>query len=264
MIIGLIVGGVMVGRDLIHASEIRSTISQLEKYNAAVNTFQGKYNCLPGDCAHGENFGFNSAWDGNGDGIIGPSSSTALGMWGSSNMEPGYFWWQLQAAGLIKDPFIVNDDYQLGENTPQAYITSMPLWNNTAGWGIIADARFSPNYGGGSLAAHSFVLGDGNSGSIIYGAYAPADMFSIDTKVDDGLPLSGRMHAFNYAPVGNSGGASYWFGCANMTACTEGIGPGGSGTDKCVRNDVSPSAYNVLSTMADSGGVCGAVIKASF
>src|ERR1035441_6872478 len=49
VIIGLIVGGVLVGQDLIRAAEVRATISQIEKYNTAVNTFRGKFNALPGD-----------------------------------------------------------------------------------------------------------------------------------------------------------------------------------------------------------------------
>lgn len=49
VIIGLVAGGVLVGRDLIAAATIRSTISQIEKYKTAVNTFRGKYGYLPGD-----------------------------------------------------------------------------------------------------------------------------------------------------------------------------------------------------------------------
>src|ERR1017187_6530961 len=51
VIIGLIVGAVLVGQDLIRAAEVRATISQIEKYNTAVNTFRGKFNALPGDIA---------------------------------------------------------------------------------------------------------------------------------------------------------------------------------------------------------------------
>ena len=49
VIIGLIVGGVLTGQDLIRAAEIRATIGQYEKYNTAVNTFRTKYNGIPGD-----------------------------------------------------------------------------------------------------------------------------------------------------------------------------------------------------------------------
>jgi len=49
VIIGLIVGAVLVGQDLIRAAEVRATIAQIEKYNTVVNTFRGKYGGLPGD-----------------------------------------------------------------------------------------------------------------------------------------------------------------------------------------------------------------------
>src|ERR1017187_10122680 len=49
VIIGLIIGGVLVGRDLISAAEVRAQISQIEKYQTAVNTFRDKYGYLPGD-----------------------------------------------------------------------------------------------------------------------------------------------------------------------------------------------------------------------
>jgi len=49
VIIGLIVGGILVGQDLIKGAEIRATVAQVEKYNSAVNTFRTKFNAMPGD-----------------------------------------------------------------------------------------------------------------------------------------------------------------------------------------------------------------------
>ena len=49
VIIGLIAGGVLVGRDLISAVAVRGEVSQLEGLDTAVNTFKMKYNALPGD-----------------------------------------------------------------------------------------------------------------------------------------------------------------------------------------------------------------------
>lgn len=62
VIIGLIVGGVPVGQDLIRAAAVRAQISQIEKYNRTVNTFLGKYGALPGDMSDPDatNFGFAS------------------------------------------------------------------------------------------------------------------------------------------------------------------------------------------------------------
>jgi prepilin-type N-terminal cleavage/methylation domain-containing protein len=50
VIIGLIIGGILVGQDLIRVATIRSQVSQIDKYQAAINTFRLKYNnALPGD-----------------------------------------------------------------------------------------------------------------------------------------------------------------------------------------------------------------------
>src|ERR1700691_726671 len=84
VIIGLIVGGVLVGQDLIRAAEVRATISQIEKYNTAVNTFRGKYNnSIPGDMnsANASTFGFAArgafAGEGDGNGVIEGISANA-------------------------------------------------------------------------------------------------------------------------------------------------------------------------------------------
>ncbi len=76
IIIGLMAGGILVGQNLIDAAGIRATITQIEGYNRAVNTFKGKYGELPGDLASATatTFGFkargNSAGEGDGNGII--------------------------------------------------------------------------------------------------------------------------------------------------------------------------------------------------
>ena len=49
VIIGLIVGGILVGQDLIKSAEMRNLASQLRQYQVATSTFRGKYNEIPGD-----------------------------------------------------------------------------------------------------------------------------------------------------------------------------------------------------------------------
>src|ERR1700759_2898335 len=62
VIIGLIVGGILVGQDLIKAAEVRAQISQIEKYNSAMNTFRAKFAAIPGDMppAVANQFGFTT------------------------------------------------------------------------------------------------------------------------------------------------------------------------------------------------------------
>ena len=49
VIIGLLVGGVLAGKELIKQAGIRTQINQFQEVNRAVNTFLAKYGQLPGD-----------------------------------------------------------------------------------------------------------------------------------------------------------------------------------------------------------------------
>ena len=50
VIIGLLVGGILAGADLIRIARLNSIREEVEKFKMATNVFYGKYNCLPGDC----------------------------------------------------------------------------------------------------------------------------------------------------------------------------------------------------------------------
>src|SRR6202012_3386774 len=110
VIIGLIIGAILVGQDLIEAAAVRAQVSQIEKYNAAVHTFQSKFNCLPGDCANAAEFGFvargTDRGQGDGNGVIEGSIWHTM----CSDNSPGcvsacgeteLFWKDLSDADLI-------------------------------------------------------------------------------------------------------------------------------------------------------------------
>ena len=115
VIIGLLVGGVLVGNDLIYAASVRAQITQIEQLETAINTFKVKYNCLPGDCANATDFfGTTSPQGdavniGNGDGIIKATwgSSTPYGagecLYSDISGEVSQLFMQLFLAGIGKD-----------------------------------------------------------------------------------------------------------------------------------------------------------------
>jgi prepilin-type N-terminal cleavage/methylation domain-containing protein len=121
VIIGLIVGGVLVGQDLIRAASVRAQISQIERFNTAVNTFYGKYQALPGDmnASVAGQFGFAArgpyAGEGDGNGFIeGNYGNQAGGNDGSAqgDGETLLFWQDLtyangQNINLIEGSFNV-------------------------------------------------------------------------------------------------------------------------------------------------------------
>jgi len=49
IIIGLLIGGVLKGQELITNAQIASTVAQIKGIGAAVSTFDDKYNAIPGD-----------------------------------------------------------------------------------------------------------------------------------------------------------------------------------------------------------------------
>ncbi len=214
VIIGLIVGGVLVGQDLIKAAAVRATISQIEKYNTAVNTFRGKFAALPGDMnsATALQFGFaargqyTGEGDGNGviQGITADAASSYNGLTASAG-ETAVFWVDLSAAGLIDGSF----------NT--ASETILPA-STVAGTGV--DLYFpQAKIGRGNYvyvwSADVFTPGDGNPGQngttnyfgisaitqlVTYNMYSlPAltvqEAYNIDKKMDDGFPSTGRVIA---------------------------------------------------------------------
>ena len=147
VVIGLIIGGVLVGQDLRKAAEVRAQITQIEKYNQAVNTFKIKYNALPGDMTAADvaTFGFTAAtvrlgYDvngftparGNGDGILEGSYYNGGSPSGfAQGGETFWFWEDLSTnSGLIEGQFNTATDAstgtigptQLGLYIPQAKV----------------------------------------------------------------------------------------------------------------------------------------------
>ena len=115
VIIGLIVGGILTGRNLIDASAMRAQISQIEKYHTATNTFRGEYGYLPGDIKDPDasRFGFAArglyAGEGDGNGILqgitadAPASALARSEGGGESVM---VWADLSKAGMIEGAYV--------------------------------------------------------------------------------------------------------------------------------------------------------------
>ena len=135
VVIGLLVGGVLVGRDLIKAAEIRATVGQIEKYNAAVNTFRTKYSGIPGDLTSrlATQFGMmarsGAVGHGDGNGMIEHCfSDEGLGMF-RLGCEGTLFWKDLSFANLIDGSFSAATDSPVTNLTPnnQRYLPDAKL-----------------------------------------------------------------------------------------------------------------------------------------
>ncbi len=188
VIIGLIVGGVLVGQDLIQAAETRSIISQIEKYNTAVNTFRLKYGVLPGDAPMpGDS---SSIAKGDGNGML-SSKGTPTATPTTIEGELVWFWQQLTVAKVIDSAFSGSTD---GGTILSASVTNgqVPNFPSTKGnhGGIIAYGMMDGfNY---------FHIGlQNNSGTTVRtgNSLRPVEAYNIDKKIDDSLANSGIVQA---------------------------------------------------------------------
>jgi hypothetical protein len=212
VIIGLLVGSVLTGRELIHASELRAVITQHDKIIASIRTFQAKYNCLPGDCKNAETFWASDAscpgtiansvpkqatCNGNGDGFIGKYS---VDLWESFRS-----WQQLANAGLIAGQYAGTytpgngyGDYTTNElSTPGVNVPAGPI----AGSGFsmeycpATDVCLGAAWWSGYDYQHVLWFGQFSQTGYVtnWPVVSAGDAFAIDQKSDDGLPGSGHL-----------------------------------------------------------------------
>ncbi len=208
VIIGLVAGGVLVGRDLIRASEIRATISQLEQYNSAVHTFRTKYGGLPGDLKYTEASGFGLyaityapyiGYPGYGDGnglirsALGAAPpSAATNLYG----EPLIFWRHLTQANLIRGRYgfglnIAAEAAVSGIDSVNTFLPAAKLTGSTIAVGSPLDGK---NYF--LLTKVSSIVGAGAFGTS-ENPLTAHEAYSMDSKIDDGLPAAGIVFAID-------------------------------------------------------------------
>jgi prepilin-type N-terminal cleavage/methylation domain-containing protein len=208
VIIGLITGGILVGRDLIDAAALRATVAQIEKYNTAVNTFRIKYGQLPGDMDlnTAKAFGFlttnrGSVGNGDNDGAIDGGVAGHSGMLGyvqPGNGEAGVFWVDLSFANLIPGNF---NTAIFGTQSPSASGASLSLYfpSTQLGGGnmiYVYESGGYNYYGLSSVTSLANGFGMQSTGSL-----TPLQAVNIDKKIDDGVATTGTVRA-NYV-LGN-------------------------------------------------------------
>lgn len=250
VIIGLIVGGVLVGQDLIKAAELRATISQFEKYNTAVNTFRLKYNGMPGDLSSPVTFfasvtnGGESA-QGDGDGLIEGTNlaNTVCTLTACHAGEAAVFWYMLSNAGMISEG-ITNTDYE----ALTLAVSDATIPASKAGSGrVMVNAIGGRNY---------FVLAATNATAFASGtatftaALTPTEAYQLDSKVDDGSATGGTTTSIAIATAlpGTAAGGS--------------AAPSGAGIDDCY--DTDTGAYSVGVSTSNDVLNCNLGIRASF
>jgi prepilin-type N-terminal cleavage/methylation domain-containing protein len=200
VIIGLLLGGVLKGQELITGARVRNLISQQDGVKAAFFGFQDRYRGLPGDYASADtniNCGTGvTCSKGNGDGRI---TNGATPVNGSVAHEETLVWNHLTAAGFLNGSYTFTTDIAATDaNTPKNPYSSY------------LELQYDAAYGTGTPPAKH---------NLKTGAQVPVEIIAeVDRKVDDGLPYNGAFQFSAYAPAAGSPPAVTGAqGCINTT-----------------------------------------------
>lgn len=210
VIIGLLIGGILAGQSLIRAGEIRASLKQLNEYMTAVNTFNLKYDALPGDmvdatrywgiadgatgndatCRNASQTGPRTC-NGDGDGYISAIITTAYA-------EIFHAWKHLSNEGLIGGLYTGKPGSGGAyESLPDINTPSGPMSNSAfLFWNAVADGHVDVNWFP-NRAGNIIMYGRTASGTApTNGLFKGSEQADIDLKLDDGLPATGLLRSF--------------------------------------------------------------------
>jgi prepilin-type N-terminal cleavage/methylation domain-containing protein len=193
VIIGLLLGGILKGQEMITQAKIKNVMSDFSGISAAYHGYQDRYRAIPGDDP-----GANARWSANWPAAIPAPAAGAFGngvisgAYGSAtaNDESRLFWLHLRSAGFVS-----------GSGQQQPFNAVTGLLGVQTGDAVTA--------GTGPTLMNA---GNGFVGLIICSANLPDKIaIAVDTQMDDGVSTTGTVRAMLQTapnpPVGAAQGA---------------------------------------------------------
>lgn len=169
VIIGLLLGGILKGQELITSARVRNMITQLEGVQAAVNGFQDRYRALPGDFREAVAQIPGATQNGDGDGVV-EAGAEAIAVWD-----------HLSHARFINGSYTYNAAEGPATTPNNPWGARLQLINDA----VYADANPTPRT------------------NLKTGPQIPVEILAeIDRKIDDGNALRGTVRFSAYAAGG--------------------------------------------------------------
>jgi len=182
VIIGLLLGGILKGQEMITQARIKNVVNDFNGITAAYFGYQDRYKQVPGDDNQASTRWANpnppgGSRDGNGNGVINgfymAAPAALTGAAPLANEESNLFWWHLRLAGFVA-----------GATSGQASWTP-PV--NALG-GFVGVQNGAPGIAAGQPRLAGLVLCSANIPDKIASA--------VDTQVDDQRSQTGQMYGY--------------------------------------------------------------------
>ncbi len=204
IVVGLLAGFIIMSKEIVAIYKVHEQISQISRFDAAVTTFHTKYEGLPGDLLAisaeraGLPAGDGTPGHGDSDGKISPCN---LGWQWHLGCETALFWSHLSVSGMISENFSADSRFVNSRLTkvgamdpylPQSAFGEgiyIAVWNSDA-----SQPSPKPQIPYGNYYEISRIVGVSNEQMKDDSqAITPIEAQAVDAKIDDGMPLSGRV-----------------------------------------------------------------------
>ncbi len=194
VIIGLLLGGVLKGQELINTARVRALNNNVDGITAAWFSFQDRYRGFPGDYSQAAINLPGAPANGSGNGLVGLDNAGA-----DAPAERANVWVHLEAAGYITGNFDGADVAANEYNCPLASCAENGFGNGmNLSYGNMNQTQAAAAT---PVLAHELITGSG----------IPVEVLAeLDRKVDDGLAGSGAMQL---------GAAGNGFTAPNVASC---------------------------------------------
>jgi prepilin-type N-terminal cleavage/methylation domain-containing protein len=176
VIIGLLLGGILKGQEMINQAKIKNVIADMSGVSAAMYGYQDRYKALPGDDRHAA-----GRWNSTPPTIGTIGNGIVEGKWSTAGTEAIVFWDHLRRAGFIsgtgaENPFNAVSG-KMGVQTGDGTVT-------TPG-GMLSDGEATP-----TLFTSLVLCSAGLPDKIA---------ISVDAQMDDGIGKKGSVRAMKAA-----------------------------------------------------------------
>jgi len=164
VIIGLLLGGILKGQEMINQARIKNAINDFNGITVAVTSYQDRYRALPGDDPNADTRWTTQApAKGDGNGIVGGLYNDTTTAPNTANGESRLFWQHLRIAGFVPGQTVAPGALQQPPNAASGIIGVQNAVNPGVGLGFTGLTVCSSNIPDKVASAVDTQMDDSNS-----------------------------------------------------------------------------------------------------
>jgi len=231
VIIGLLLGGILKGQELINNARVRAISDRSNSLKAAWYAFIDRYQALPGDFTQAQRYVPNASDDGDGDGKLLAKDSPLV-------------FNHLSGAGLLRCTVCTDGTTNVASSDNSLvnlYGGVMSIFSNSNSYMTVGGPDNKPR-----LTAHT-------------GPRIPSNIITeVDRKIDDGLPQKGDFRFVQYDPTTSGTAAFKALDIGDCVSAPDTKSPGKVATEASVLTAVDSWIWRDVRQAPPTTANCGA------